>query len=58
MFASATAAATGWPPNVNPWANICPCSRNGSASRSDAIIAPIGTLAEVSPFAVVMMSGT
>ena len=32
--------------------------RNGSATRSEAIIAPIGTYAEVSPFAVVMMSGT
>ena len=22
MFSSATAAETGWPPNVEPWANI------------------------------------
>ena len=30
---------------------------NGSATRSDAISAPIGAYAEVMPFAVVMMSG-
>ena len=38
----AMAAATGWPANVNPWANISvPCMK-GSATRSEAIIAPIG----------------
>ena len=31
---------------------------NGSATRSEAITAPIGAYAEVSPFAVVIMSGT
>ena len=58
MFAIATAAATGWPPNVMPWANeLTPCW-NGSAMWSPAISAPIGTYAEVMPFAVVIMSGT
>ena len=56
-FAIATAAATGWPPNVKPWANIAVPSMNGSAIRSEAIIAPIGAYAEVSALAVVMMSG-
>ena len=31
---------------------------NGSATRSEVITAPIGAYAEVSPFAVVIMSGT
>ena len=30
---------------------------NGSATLSDAITAPIGAYADVSPFAVVIMSG-
>ncbi len=42
MFASATAAAIGWPPNVKPCANEFVLSRNGSMMRSEAIIAPIG----------------
>ena len=41
MFASATAAAIGWPPNVNPCTNEVEPSRNGSITRSEAIIAPI-----------------
>ena len=56
-FASATAAATGCPPKVKPWANIAVPCMNGSAMRSDTIIAPIGTYAEVRALAVVMMSG-
>ena len=57
MFASATAAASGWPPKVKPCAKLAfPC-RKGSATRSEAIIAPSGTYAEVIPLAVVMMSG-
>ena len=39
----ATAAATGCPPKVRPWVNISPSAMNGSAIRSEAIIAPIGT---------------
>ena len=31
---------------------------NGSATRSDTIVAPIGAYEEVRPFAVVIMSGT
>ena len=58
MFASATAAATGCPPNVKPCANDSLPSMNGSATWSATIIAPIGTYADVRPFAVVMMSGT
>ncbi len=42
-LASATAAATGCPPNVNPWVNISLPCMNGSAIRSDTISAPIGT---------------
>ena len=57
-FAIATAAATGWAPNVNPCANIALSCMNGSAMRSETIIAPIGTYADVKPLAVVMMSGT
>ena len=57
MFASATAAAIGCPPNVKPWTNDVEPSRNGSMTRSEAIIAPIGAYDEVSPLAVVMMSG-
>ena len=54
MFASATAHAIGCPPKVKPWAKVAfPC-RNGSATRSHAIIAPIGAYAEVRPFAVVI----
>ena len=41
-LAIATAAATGCPPKVKPWANISVPSMNGSAIRSEAIIAPIG----------------
>ena len=42
MLASATAAHTGWPANVSPCVKlVCPC-RNGSATRSEAITAPIG----------------
>ena len=53
----AIAADTGWPPNVIPCENISLPSRKGSASRSEAITAPIAAYAEVRPFAVVMMSG-
>ena len=42
MFASATAEAIGWPANVKPWTNEVVPSRNGSITRSEAIIAPIG----------------
>ena len=56
-FASATAAATGWAPNVKPWANMRLPSMKGSATRSDAIRAPIGAYAEVRPLAVVIRSG-
>src|ERR1019366_270727 len=58
LLASATAAATGCPPKWGAWAKLPWPSRNGGASRSEAIIAPIGMFAEVSPLAVVMMSGT
>ena len=57
MLASATAEATGWPPNVMPWVNELPGLENGSKTRSEAITAPIGAYADVMPFAVVMMSG-
>ena len=57
MLASATAHATGCPPKVKPWVKIALPCRNGSAMWSEAIIAPIGTYAEVMPLAVVMMSG-
>ena len=41
-LASAIAAHTGWPANVNPWVKLLwPCM-NGSATRSEAITAPIG----------------
>ena len=53
----ATAAATGWPPNVKPWENISVPSMKGSATLSEAITAPIGMYADVMPLAVVMMSG-
>ena len=43
MFASATAAATGWPPNVKPCTKDSLPSMNGSATWSATIIAPIGT---------------
>ena len=46
-LASAAAAATGWPAKVKPCANIALPSMNGSAIRSEAIIAPIGAYAEV-----------
>ena len=41
-FASATAATTGWPPNVIPCVNELPGLLNGSNMRSVAITAPIG----------------
>ena len=41
-FASATAADTGWPPNVIPWVKVRVSSMNGSATRSDTITPPIG----------------
>ncbi len=56
-FASAIAAETGWPPNVMPCVNVCLPAMNGSATRSEVITAPIAAYDEVSPFAVVMMSG-
>ena len=42
VFAVATAAATGWPPKVKPWTNDSVPCMNGSATRSEAISAPIG----------------
>ena len=56
-LAIAIAADTGWPPNVNPWVKLLVPARNGSATRSDRITAPIGEYALVRPLAVVMMSG-
>ena len=41
-LASATADATGWPPNVIPCVNELPGFENGSNIRSVAITAPIG----------------
>src|SRR5437588_470915 len=41
-FAIAMAAATGWPPNVIPCANIAVPSMNGSAILSCAITASLG----------------
>ena len=41
-FASATAEATGCPPNVMPWANEFVPVLKGSKMRSEAITAPIG----------------
>ena len=41
-LASATAEATGWPPNVMPWVNELRGCANGSKMRSEAITAPIG----------------
>ncbi len=58
MLASATAHATGCPPNVKPWLKISLPCRNGSAMRSAAITAPIGAYAEVIPLAIVIMSGS
>ena len=57
MFASATAHATGCPPNVKPWLKIALPCRNGSAMWSAAITAPSGAYAELMPLAVVIMSG-
>ena len=56
-FASAIAAHTGWPANVKPWVKLWLPSMNGSATRSEAITAPIGAYALVRPLAVVIMSG-
>src|ERR687892_128904 len=41
-LASATAAHIGCPPHVKPWAKEFVPFRNGSMTRSEAIIAPIG----------------
>ena len=41
MFLSAIAAITGWPPKVIPWEYIDVASRNGAATVSVAITAPI-----------------
>ena len=57
MFLSATAHCTGWPPNVMPCVYIDGPSRNGSATRSVAITAPIAAYEDERPFADVMMSG-
>ena len=57
MFFSAIAHCTGWPPNVMPCVYIDVPSRNGSATWSVAITAPIAAYAEERPFADVMMSG-
>ena len=56
-FAIAIAAHTGWPANVNPCVKLFVPFMNGSATRSDAITAPIGAYALVMPLAVVIMSG-
>ena len=56
-LAIATAEATGWPAKVKPWVNISVPCMNGSAIRSETIIPPIGTYADVSALAIVMMSG-
>ena len=47
----------GWPAKVEPWANIAVPSAKGSKTRSEAIIPPIGTYAEVRALATVTMSG-
>ena len=57
-LASAIAAQTGWPANVNPWVKLLWPSMNGSATLSEAITAPIGAYALVRPLAVVMRSGS
>ena len=57
-LAIATADDTGCPPKVNPCANVVVPLANGSNSRSDAIIAPIGAYPDVIPLAQVIMSGT
>ena len=57
-LAIATAEATGWPANVEPWANISLPLMNGSATWSETIMPPIGTYADVIALATVMMSGT
>ena len=56
-LAIATAADTGWPPNVSPWVNMLVPEEKGSKTLSEAITAPIGAYAEVMPFAVVIRSG-
>ena len=56
-FAIAIAEHTGCPANVNPCVKLLWPLRNGSATRSDAITAPIGAYALVIPLAVVIMSG-
>ena len=57
-LAIATAAETGWPPNVIPCVKDFGSDMNGSATRSETIAAPIGAYEDVSPLAVVMRSGT
>ena len=56
-FLSATAAATGWPPNVEPCRYMRSFAISASATRSVNIATPIGAYALVSPLAPVMMSG-
>ncbi len=53
----ATAQLTGCPAKVNPWEKLRSPCKNGSASRSLAIIAPRGAYPLVRPLATVMMSG-
>jgi hypothetical protein len=43
VAAIAAAAATGWPAKVKPCENDALSCMNGSAMRSETIIAPIGT---------------
>ena len=57
MFFNATAACTGWPPNVIPWEYIREPSMKGSITRSDATTAPIAAYDEERPFAIVIRSG-
>ena len=57
MLASAMAQLIGWPPNVKPCMKGGPPSVKGSATRPEAITAPIAAYAPASPLAVVIMSG-
>ena len=57
MFARAIAQLIGWPPKVKPCMKGGPPSLKGSATRFEAITAPIAAYAPARPLAVVMRSG-
>ena len=57
MFFSAIALITGWPLKVIPCDHMPVSVRNGSATRSVVITAPIEAYDEERPLAEVTMSG-